>query len=88
MVKDTDKHLVGSHILKAHRTVRGEHQLAEYVAQLSLGECGEILSAADMDLASLAARHPECRVLSDEKRTFEEVIRIWTLYVLSGVEDG
>ncbi len=59
----------------------GERQLADYVARLDLGECARIL-------ASLAARRNECRVRVDEKRSFEEVIRTWTLQVLSGLEGG
>lgn len=87
-MKDINKYLIGSHIQRAHRTIRGEHQLSRYVAQLGLNECVEILSVSNIGLAFLASRHPECRVLPDEKRSFEDVIRAWTLYVLSGSEGG
>lgn len=87
-MKYTDTHPIGAHIQRAHRTFRGEHQLAQYVAQLSLDECTEILSVSDTSLAYLASRHPECRVSANEERSFEEVVRVWTLYVLSGAEGG
>lgn len=88
MANGVGQHIIGLHIKKAHETIKGEHQLAQYVARMSLGECAEVLSVSDIGLASLAARHPECRVPRDEKRSFEEVIRTWTLYVLSGSEGG
>lgn len=88
MTRGVEQHIIGSHLKKAHRTIRGEHQLAQYVARMGLSECVEVLSVSDIGLASLAARHPECRVPQDEKRSFEDVIRTWTLYVLSGAEGG
>ena len=87
-MRDLDRHLIGSHIQKAHRSTRGEHQLSQYVAQLSLNECVEILAVSNISLASLASRHPECRVLPDEQRSFKKVIKTWALYILSGIEDG
>ncbi|MCA3748649.1 MAG: hypothetical protein IN808_05855 [Rubrobacter sp.] len=47
-----------------------------------------MLEASPIPLSLLAARHPECRVGEDEERSFAEVIRAWTLHVLSGVEGG
>ncbi len=88
MTRGVEQHIIGSHIRRAHRTIKGEHQLAQYVARLSLNECAEILSVSNIGLSSLATRHPECRVPKEEKRSFEDVIRIWTLYVLSGAEGG
>ncbi len=76
------------HVLAAHATVQGEHQLAEYVAKLELGECARILAASPIPLSTLAARDPASRVGAGEDRDFEEVIRAWTLRVLSGVEGG
>ena len=74
------------HLLAAYTFVKGEHQLAEYVARLDLGECARILAASPMPLSTLAARDPASRVGAHEERGFEEVIRAWTLRVLSGVE--
>jgi hypothetical protein len=76
------------HLREAHESFRGERQLAEYVARLDLGECARILAASPTSLASLAALREECRVGVDEKRSFEEIIRTWTLQVLSGLEGG
>ena len=80
--------LIGRHLREAHERFRGERQLADYVAQLDLGECARILEASPTSLASLAALREECRVEADERRSFEEVIRTWTLHVLSGLEGG
>ena len=80
--------LIAGHLLEAHQRFRGERQLADYVAGLDLGECARILAASPTNLASLAALREECRVEADEKRSFEEVIRIWTLHALSGQEGG
>lgn len=76
------------HILAAHTMIKGEHQLAEYVAKLELGECARILAASPIPLSTLAARDQASRVDGDEDRSFEEVIRSWTLRVLSGIEAG
>lgn len=78
--------LIGWHLREAHERARGEIQLADYVASLDLGECARILEASPTSLASLAALRDECRVEADEKRSFEEVIRVWTLHILSGLE--
>ena len=83
-----DGDLIGRHLREAHEGFRGERQLADYVAGLDLGECSRILAASPTSLASLAAIRDECRVEADEKRSFEEVIRVWTLHVLSGLEGG
>ena len=83
-----DGGLIGRHLREAHERFRGERQLADYLAQLDLGECARILEASPTTLASLAALREECRVEADESRTFEEVIRTWTLHVLSGLESG
>jgi hypothetical protein len=79
---------IGRHLREAHERFRGERQLADYVAQLDLDECVRILETSPTSLASLAALREECRVEADERRSFEEVIRTWTLHVLSGLEGG
>jgi hypothetical protein len=84
----TNGGIIGRHLREAHRDSRGERQLPDYVARLDLGECVRILEASPTSLASLAALRDECRVEADERRSFEEVIRTWTLHVLSGVEGG
>jgi hypothetical protein len=81
-------HVLGRHIKKAHTTVKGEHQLPEYVRQLGLDECVEILAASPVGLPALASRHEQCRVEAGEQRGFDEVIRTWTVYLLSVVEGG
>jgi hypothetical protein len=83
-----DGGLIGRHLREAHERFRGERQLADYLAQLDLGECARILEASTISLASLAALREECRVEAGESRRFEEVIRTWTLHVLSGLEGG
>ena len=83
-----DGGLIGWHLREAHERFRGERQLADYVAQLDLGECARILEASPTSLASLAALREECRVEAGERRSFEEVIRTWTMHVLSGLEGG
>ena len=83
-----DGGLIGWHLREAHERFRGERQLANYVAQLDLGECARILEASPTSLASLAALREECRVEAGERRSFEEVIRTWTMHVLSGLEGG
>ena len=80
--------IIERHLREAHESFRGERQLADYVARLDLGECARILAGSPTSLASLAALRDECRVGVDEKRSFEEVIRTWTLQVLSGLEGG
>ena len=83
-----DGGLIGRHLREAHERFRGERQLADYVAQLDLGECVRILEASPTSLASLAALREECRVEAGERRSFEEVIRTWTMHVLSGLVGG
>jgi hypothetical protein len=86
--QEAREQLIARHLREAHGSVRGERQLADYVARLDLGECAKILAASPTSLASLAALREESRVGVDEKRSFEEVIRTWTLHVLSGLKGG
>jgi hypothetical protein len=86
--KEPDERFVWRHVKKAQETVKGENQLAEYVARLEIAECARILAASPIALPSLAALRDECRVGPEEKRSFEEVIKAWTLEVLSGTEGG
>ena len=71
-----------------HATVKGEHQLSEHVARLGPDECTEIMAASPEGLPYLAARRDECRVGQEEQRSFEGVIRTWTLVELSGLDAG
>lgn len=87
-MKAMDQSLVWQHIRKAQQTIKGENQLAEYVARLEIVQCARILAVSSIDLPTLAARRDECRVGSKETRSFEEVIKVWTLSVLSGAEGG
>ena len=88
IVEESDEHTIGRHVRTAHATIKGEHQLAEYVARLDIEECAKILAESPVGLPLLVARRDECRVGPDERRSFEEVIRTWTELVLSGVEGG
>ena len=88
MDREAGERVIEWHLREAHESSRGEGQLADYVARLDLGECARILEASPTTLASLAALRDECRVEAGEKRSFEEVIRVWTLHVLSGLEGG
>jgi hypothetical protein len=88
VLKETSERIIGEHIRMAHATFKGEHQIAEYAARLEIAECARILAVAPEALPPLAARRDECRVGADEKRSFEEVIRTWTEFVLSGAEGG
>ena len=83
-----DGRFIWRHVREAQETIKGENQLAEYVARLEIAECARILVASPIELPSLAALRDECRVGPEEKRCFEEVIKTWTLYVLSRVEGG
>lgn len=83
-----DGRFVWRHVREAQKTIKGENQLAEYVARLEIAECAGILAASPIGLPSLAALRDQCRVGPEEKRSFEEVIKAWTLEVLSGVEGG
>lgn len=80
--------VVGRHVREAHARFKGEHQIAQYVAQLELGECARILGDIPEVLPRLARLRDECRVGSLETRSFEAVIRTWTAHVLSGAEGG
>ena len=88
ILEETSKRTISEHIRLAHSTFKGEHQISEYVARLELGECARILADAPEGLPQLAARRDECRVGAGEQRSFEEVIRTWTEFVLLGVEGG
>ena|SRR5215208_3788704 len=84
----TDRREIWRGVREAHAAARGEHQIAEYVAALEIGECARILAADPEGLPRLAAMRDECRVGRDEARPFERVIRTWTAAVLSGAEGG
>jgi hypothetical protein len=88
IVDEARERTIGEHVRMAHATTKGEHQIAEYVARLEIGECAKILAAAPEGLPLLAARRDECRVNRGERRSFEEVIRTWAEFVLSGEERG
>ena len=83
-----DRREIWRGVREAHATVRGEHQIAEYVAALEIGECARILASDPEGLPRLTALRDECRVGRNEERSFEAVIRIWTMEVLSGAEGG
>ena len=78
---------VWRHVREA-QGLRGEDQIPRYVADLELDECVAILAASPVGLPSLARLRDECRVTREETRGFEEVIRTWTVEVLSGMEGG
>ena len=80
--------LIGRHLTEAHERFQGERQLEDYVAWLDLAECARILEGSPTNLASLAALREECRVEAGERRSFAQVVRTWTLHVLSGLEGG
>lgn len=82
-----DASVVWRHLQRAREEARGEHQLSEYVAGLAPAELAEIL-AASPGLPLLASHHAECRVEAGEERSFVEVMRVWALYTLSGLEGG
>lgn len=77
---------IGEHVRRAHFTFRGEHQLAQYVARLEIEDCARILAEGPIGLPVLADLRYGCRVGAGEIGSFEEVIRVWTLNVLSGVD--
>ena len=85
---ETDRSEIWRHVKEAHAGIRGEHQIAEYVAALEIGECAKILASDPEGLPRLAALRDECRVGRNEARSFERVIRTWTMEVLSGAEGG
>ena len=87
MARSADRS-IGEHVRRAQEAIRGEHQLAEYVAGLEIEECARILASDPDGLPRLAALRDECRVGVAEKRSFERVIRTWTEAVLSGIEGG
>ena len=84
----TDRREIWRRVGDAHADVRGEHQIAEYVAAMEIGECARILASDPDGLPRLAAIRDECRVGRDEARSFERMIRAWTAAVLSGAEGG
>jgi hypothetical protein len=65
---------------------RGEGSAARYVASLELAGCAKLLAVSPIWLPSLTSKRDGCRVGKDEKRSFEGVIRIWTLHVPSSLE--
>lgn len=73
---------VGEHLRRAHGAFRLERQLAGFVVGLEIEDCARILTEGPIGLPVLA----DLRVGADERRSFEEVIRVWTLGVLSGIE--
>ena len=83
-----DRREIWRGVREAHAAVHGEHQIAEYVAALEIGECARILASDPEGLPQLAALRNECRVGRNEERSFEAVIRTWTVEVLSGAEGG
>jgi hypothetical protein len=83
----TSKQRAGYHLLAARTLTKGEDELAEYVARLELSECVRIFAASPIPLSTLAVRDPASWVGADEDRGFEEVVRYWTLWALSAVED-
>ena len=44
-VEGTGEHTIGRDVQMANATFKGEHQIAEYVARLEIGECARILAA-------------------------------------------
>jgi len=86
--KKSDGRFLWRHISRARETIKGENQLAEYVARLEIAECARILAASPIELPSLAVLRDQCRVGPEEERSFEEVIKAWTLEVLSGLDGG
>ncbi len=58
------------------------------MARLDLSECVRVLAASPVPLSTLAVRDQASRVSVHEERGFEEVVRYWTLWVLSAVEGG
>lgn len=81
-----EEDLAGRHVRWAHATGKGPHQLAEHVAGLEIGECARILAQSPIPFSSLAKRGALSRVEPEEGKSFEDVIRGWTLRVLSGLE--
>ena len=73
--KRLDLSVVWWHVRKAQEKIKGENQLAEYVARLDLARCAEILAAGSALLPSMARHSDECRVEETEQRGLEEVIR-------------
>jgi len=88
IVEESDERTIGGHVRTAHATIKGAHQLAEYVARLDIEEYAKILVESPVGLPLMAAHRDECRVGPDERWSFEEVIRTWTELLLSGVEGG
>jgi hypothetical protein len=70
------------------RSPAGRERFARYVDRLELGTCAGILAASPVSLAALVWSSAESRVEAGDVRSFEEVIRTWTLEVLSRIEGG
>jgi hypothetical protein len=79
---------VDEHVREAHEAIRGEHQIAEYVARLEVEEYAMIHAFEPGVLPRLAGLRDECCVGANEERSFEGVIGARTEAVLSGVESG
>jgi hypothetical protein len=56
------------------------------VTRLEIEDCARILAESQIGLPVLADLRYGCRVGAGERRSFEEVIRVWTLSVLFGIE--
>jgi len=85
---ETAEERLRRHVLAAHVGAEGEGGVAQYVAGLEVGECARILVASPIPLSILAGGDPSARVDADKGRSFEEVIRAWTLRVLYRAEAG
>ena len=83
-----DKELAERQLTRIH-DLKGEHQHAEYMANLDLDPCAQTLTAIPGGLLFLALRRKGGRSGSGERRRPEDVIRIWKVRrVLSCVEPG
>ncbi len=87
-MRGSNQSFVWQHVSKARETIKGDNQLAEYVAWLEIADCARILEASPIELPSLAALRDQGRVGPEEERSFEEVIQAWTLEVLSSLDGG
>jgi hypothetical protein len=88
-VGETGEERLRRHVSAAYATAtRGEDRLAGYVAALGLDECARSLAASSEPLSAIAAQAPAARVGREEGRSFEQVIRAWTLRTLCGAGIG
>ena len=58
ILEEESERIIGGHVRMAHVTVRGEHQISEYVARLEIVESARILAAAPEGLPRLAPQGP------------------------------